>query len=73
MVNELPIRSALTYLMLFSTINYYLVKKESKNVKLKMFAGCSIREQKASKRIYFAAFFNEDFYGYGYSFMVIKY
>lgn len=62
MVNELPIRSALKSLMLFLTINYCLVKKESKYVKLKiiMFARCSIREQKATKRIYFAALVGND-------------
>lgn len=37
-----------------------------------MFARYSIREQKATKRIYFAAFFNGDFYDYGYSFIGYK-
>lgn len=69
MVNELPIRSALTYLMLFSTINYYLVKKESN---LKCLQDAASESKKHPKEYTLLLFFNGDFYDYGYSFIGYK-
>lgn len=75
MVNELVIRSALKSLMLFLTINYCLVKKESKYVKLKIIIclqDAASESKKQPKEYTLLLFFNEDFYDYGYSFIGYK-